>query len=45
MCILSSHDKAWKKPVPRYPRGVLAIYTAPATSASEGAVTDKDLEL
>jgi dihydroxy-acid dehydratase len=30
---------------PRYPRGVLAKFAAHVTSASEGAVTDKDLKL
>jgi dihydroxy-acid dehydratase len=39
------HRKAWKKPAPRYTRGVLAKYAAHVTSASEGAVTDKDLKL
>ena len=33
----------WKKPASRYTRGVLAKYAATVTSASEGAVTDKDL--
>lgn len=33
----------WKKPAPRYKRGVLAKYAANVTSASEGAVTDKNL--
>jgi dihydroxyacid dehydratase/phosphogluconate dehydratase len=28
-----------------YPRGVLAKFAAHVTSASEGAVTDKDLKL
>jgi dihydroxy-acid dehydratase len=37
--------KAWKKPTPRYTRGVLAKYAAHVTSASLGAVTDMDLEL
>jgi dihydroxy-acid dehydratase len=37
--------KAWEKPVPRYTRGVLAKYAAHVTSASLGAVTDKDLKL
>jgi dihydroxy-acid dehydratase len=37
--------KLWKKPAPRYTRGVLAKYAAHVTSASEGAVTDKDLVL
>ena len=34
---------AWRQPEPRYTRGVLAKYAAPVTSASEGAVTDKNL--
>ena len=34
----------WKKPAPRYTRGVLAKYAKLVSSASEGAVTDKDLE-
>ena len=29
----------------RYPRGTLAKYTHTVTSASEGAVMDKDLKL
>lgn len=33
----------WRKPAPRYTRGVLAKYAAAVTSASEGAVTDKYL--
>ena len=33
----------WKKPAPRYTRGVLAKFAATAASASEGAVTDKYL--
>ena len=33
----------WKKPSPRYTRGVLAKYAASVASASEGAVTDKYL--
>ena len=33
----------WKKPSPRYNRGVLAKYAASVASASEGAVTDKYL--
>tara|TARA_B100000959_G_scaffold287527_1_gene373581 strand:+ start:7724 stop:9355 length:1632 start_codon:yes stop_codon:yes gene_type:complete len=33
----------WQKPEPRYTRGVLAKYAANVTSASEGAVTDKNL--
>jgi dihydroxy-acid dehydratase len=37
--------KAWKRPAPRYTRGALAKFGAHVTSASEGAVTDKDLVL
>ncbi len=33
----------WKAPKPRYKRGVLAKFAALTTSASEGAVTDKNL--
>lgn len=36
---------AWKRPKPRYTSGVLAKYAAHVSNASEGAVTDKDLEL
>ena len=42
---LTVRRKAWKKPAPRYTRGVLAKYAAHVTSASEGAVTDSNLEL
>ncbi len=42
---LARRKKAWKKPAPRYPRGVLAKFAAHVTSASEGAVTDTDLKL
>jgi len=42
---LKKRRKAWKAPKPRYTRGVLAKYASHVTSASEGAVTDKDLEL
>ncbi|HZI31457.1 MAG TPA: dihydroxy-acid dehydratase, partial [Candidatus Binatia bacterium] len=42
---LKKRKKAWKKPAPRYTRGVLAKYAAHVTSASEGAVTDADLKL
>ncbi|MFM8444091.1 MAG: dihydroxy-acid dehydratase, partial [Methylococcus sp.] len=34
---------AWKRPAPRYTRGVLAKFAKLAASASEGAVTDKHL--
>ena len=42
---MAARRKAWKKPTPRYARGVLAKYAAHVTSASLGAVTDMDLEL
>ena len=42
---LAARRKAWKKPAPNYPRGVLAKFAAHVTSASEGAVTDADLTL
>ncbi|GAB5499467.1 MAG: dihydroxy-acid dehydratase [Pseudohongiellaceae bacterium] len=35
----------WQKPAPRYTRGTLAKYAAQVASASEGAVTDKYLDL
>src|SRR5665213_483599 len=34
---MNARRKAWKKPAPRYTRGVLAKYAAHVTSASEGA--------
>jgi len=34
----------WRKPKPRYTRGVLAKYAEQVSSASEGAVTDKYLK-
>ena len=37
--------KDWEKPHPRYTRGVLAKYASTVSSASEGAVTDKELSL
>ena len=37
--------KMWKRPKPRYPRGVLAKYAHTVTSASLGAVTDQGLEI
>jgi dihydroxy-acid dehydratase len=40
---LKARLQAWKQPKPRYTRGVLAKYAATVTSASEGAVTDKDV--
>jgi len=42
---LAARRKAWKKPAPRYTRGVLAKYASHVTSASEGAVTDAELKL
>ena len=42
---LKKRKRAWKKPAPRYTRGVLAKYAAHVTSASLGAVTDPDLKL
>jgi dihydroxy-acid dehydratase len=42
---LKKRRKAWKKPAPRYTRGVLAKYASAVTSASLGAVTDKELKL
>jgi dihydroxy-acid dehydratase len=38
---LEDRRKAWQKPAPRYTRGVLAKFARLASSASEGAVTDK----
>jgi dihydroxy-acid dehydratase len=40
---LARRRAAWKQPKPRYTRGVLAKYARQVTTASEGAVTDKDL--
>ena len=42
---LATRRKNWKRPAPRYTRGVLAKYAHTVTSASEGAVTDADLKL
>ena len=42
---LKKRKQAWKKPAPRYTRGVLAKYASHVTTASLGAVTDADLEL
>ncbi len=42
---IQSRLSQWQKPAPRYTRGVLAKYAALVNSASEGAVTDRDLEL
>jgi dihydroxy-acid dehydratase len=40
---MTKRKKTWKKPVPRYRRGVLAKYASHVTDASHGAVTDDDL--
>ncbi len=40
---LKARQKKWKQPKPKYTRGVLAKYAKLVSSASEGAVTDKDL--
>ena len=42
---LKKRKKAWKKPAPRYARGVLAKYASAVTNASLGAVTDAELKL
>jgi dihydroxy-acid dehydratase len=39
---LARRRAAWKKPPPRYSRGVLAKFAALASTASRGAVTDPD---
>jgi len=40
---IKKRQKAWNQPKPRYTRGVLAKYAKLVTSASTGAVTDKNL--
>ncbi len=40
--LLAARRAAWKKPAPRYTRGVLAKYARLVSSASLGAVTDRD---
>ena len=40
---ISERFSQWTKPEPRYTRGVLAKYANTVCSASEGAVTDKNL--
>jgi dihydroxy-acid dehydratase len=40
---LDARKAAWQRPAPRYTRGVLAKYAKLVTTASDGAVTDKDL--
>src|SRR5262249_27234873 len=42
---LKKRTRTWKKPAPRYTRGVLAKYASAVASASLGAVTDAELEL
>jgi len=42
---LAARRKSWKRPAPRYTRGVLAKYAHTVTSASLGAVTDAALAL
>jgi len=42
---LKRRTEAWRKPKPRYTAGVLAKYAHLVTSASQGAVTDADLDL
>ncbi|HUC84296.1 MAG TPA: dihydroxy-acid dehydratase [Candidatus Acidoferrales bacterium] len=42
---LAMRRRNWKRPAPRYTRGVLAKYAHTVTSASEGAVTDAELKL
>jgi dihydroxy-acid dehydratase len=42
---LAKRKKAWKQPKPRYTYGVLAKYAKLVSSASEGAITDGDLQL
>ncbi|GIX21987.1 MAG: hypothetical protein KatS3mg121_0770 [Gammaproteobacteria bacterium] len=43
--VLAERRAAWTPPPPRYTRGVLAKYAKLVSSASLGAVTDKDLFL
>ena len=42
---LAARKAKWTKPEPRYRYGVLAKYANLVSTASEGAVTDKDLDL
>ncbi|QWD09656.1 dihydroxy-acid dehydratase [Polynucleobacter paneuropaeus] len=42
---IAKRRAAWKKPKPRYTRGLLAKYASLASTASKGAVTDLDLDL
>ncbi|MCP5544019.1 MAG: dihydroxy-acid dehydratase [Akkermansiaceae bacterium] len=40
---IAARKASWVQPAPRYTRGVLAKYAKLVATASEGAVTDKDL--
>jgi len=40
---IAARLKGWQRPAPRYTKGVLAKFGALVSSASLGAVTDKDL--
>jgi dihydroxy-acid dehydratase len=40
--VIASRRAVWKKPAPRYTRGVLAKFARNAASASKGAVLDGD---
>ena len=40
---MKARRENWQQPAPRYTRGVLAKFAKLTTSASEGAVTDKNL--
>ena len=42
---LTKRKKAWRKPKPRYTKGVLAKYASAVTSASQGGVTDYNLDV
>lgn len=42
---MQARRKAWKPLLPRYTRGVLAKYASAVTQASQGAVTDLNLNL
>jgi len=41
--VIKQRVAKWRQPAPRYTRGVLAKYAKTVSSASEGAVTDKNL--
>ena len=42
---LTKRNKAWRKPKPNYTKGVLAKYASAVTSASQGCVTDYNLDV